>query len=59
MRRLALDRHAVRGGGACGALTERGALPVEEVVDRASNWPSAERRGHHVIHRDVTPNNIW
>lgn len=41
-------------------LAERGRLPVEEVLDYGVQLAEAldAAHAHHVIHRDVTPNNI-
>lgn len=41
-------------------LTERGALPVEDVIDYGVQLAEALQAAHerHVVHRDVTPNNI-
>jgi Tol biopolymer transport system component len=42
-------------------LTARGALPLEEVLSHAESLADALDAAHtkHVLHRDVTPNNIF
>ena len=42
-------------------LAERGALPIDEVVRHGEMLADALRAAHvkHVLHRDVTPNNVF